>query len=233
MLWLELYFPIALAGYPCSLLIETFFSPSSRRILPLLFVFAIPNSWSTRLPFFFYTHDSALQPGVPYVLVQSDGIDHEVFEHQRWCNSVKSPGWIGKLLQSDKKPWSDREGNALTREAITLPSTAWQWVEDWRVVVAQTSDADGWEYAVDFNGPFGPKYNERGVVRGLNECVCDETLTSHVFAFSPIFKCAPTHSLYLARLLTHIYIYTYTPDVCPPIRYGGDCGCVRELCNLV
>lgn len=81
---------------------------------------------------------------------QEDYDWHVIYENQRW-NPLE--GYSDRRLPSDRCNWSDESGvYERTREGYSLPSSQWQWAdEQWTVETKPNStDKDGWQYAVDF-----------------------------------------------------------------------------------
>ena len=85
------------------------------------------------------------------------------YENQRWY----IVGWSGVLLPTDRWAWSDETGKVrLDRDAMSCPSHH-AWCGDWECVVdPETTDAEGWTYAVDFpSSAYHPKNFKTACVR--------------------------------------------------------------------
>jgi len=74
------------------------------------------------------------------------------YENNRW--------WVGAGFTSTTYPgergeWSDYKGKTdAPKDSFKLPSAAWRWVDDWKVVKSATTDEEGWEFAADFTKQF-------------------------------------------------------------------------------
>eukprot|EP00966_Prymnesium_polylepis_P275126 6357064-Prymnesium_polylepis.1 len=81
------------------------------------------------------------------------GLLHETFENQRFSRALSEWGgsYPSHLLASDRKPFTNRVGApAAALEACTCP-TGWEWIEEWRVDLAQMGcDDEGWCYGLSF-----------------------------------------------------------------------------------
>jgi hypothetical protein len=71
------------------------------------------------------------------------------FENNRW---YPIRGWAGGLLPTDRPHWSSADGRVSMRKNNVALPPRYVWQGDWVVVVdaGVTTDAEGWEYAVDF-----------------------------------------------------------------------------------
>ncbi|KAI9190195.1 Tectonin beta-propeller repeat-containing protein 1 [Blastocladiella emersonii ATCC 22665] len=78
-----------------------------------------------------------------------------VWENQRGTALVGRPRFSARaLLQTDRGPWSDADGNfSVARDSIQLPDPVrWEWVSDWMVDMSLDVDPDGWSYSFNFAG---------------------------------------------------------------------------------
>ena len=57
------------------------------------------------------------------------------------------------LLPTDRDAWTDADGKAAN--TTDAPSAGWHWLEDWHLAAQPEQDAEGWEYATNFNTTFG------------------------------------------------------------------------------
>ena len=75
-------------------------------------------------------------------------VEEECFENQRFSMFK----WTTRMLPTDRPIWSDRAGTQtlLTRESFVLPSCEWSWAGPWTISNSEESDADGWQYHLDF-----------------------------------------------------------------------------------
>ncbi|GAB5364081.1 hypothetical protein AAMO2058_000938700 [Amorphochlora amoebiformis] len=70
------------------------------------------------------------------------------FENQRYY-PIRS--WSSTLLPTDRPTWSLENGTPAPKSAFELPqSRVWEWVDEWQVEIRKDTDANGWQYAVDF-----------------------------------------------------------------------------------
>ena len=81
-----------------------------------------------------------------------------VYENQRFYPLL---GWSARLLPTDRPPWSNGAGTKARGKGDYPPSDKWRWLDDWEVVRDDTTDVDGWSYAIDFNA-------RGGAYRGLH-----------------------------------------------------------------
>eukprot|EP00755_Sulcionema_specki_P015947 Sspe_Gene.60748::Locus_33541_Transcript_1_1_Confidence_1.000_Length_11348::g.60748::m.60748/K19525/VPS13A_C; vacuolar protein sorting-associated protein 13A/C len=73
----------------------------------------------------------------------------ETFENQRSYGF----GFTSVLLPTDPYAWSDRFGRLdRPKERFTLEE-GWRWLGDWKIDRTK-ADKDGWQYALDFTGPW-------------------------------------------------------------------------------
>ena len=76
------------------------------------------------------------------------------YENQRF---VPGLGWGTRMLPTDRWVWSDRQGKAqLRRDQVPAPRHGGLFVADWEVFVCESTDAEGWQYAIDFAAAFHP-----------------------------------------------------------------------------
>jgi len=81
--------------------------------------------------------------------------------------------WTTKLFPGERSNWSDINGAMhLPKESFSLPTPAngggkeWEWEDIWHVEkIPEFTDANGWQYAVDFNSNFHGHKNLLDVVR--------------------------------------------------------------------
>ena len=64
--------------------------------------------------------------------------------------------WVPPFLDEDRSEWTDLTcSNPLYRDQVTLPNDKWVWANEWTVDMngnySETTDADGWDYATDFD----------------------------------------------------------------------------------
>lgn len=79
----------------------------------------------------------------------------ELYENERWWMFV---GWAKNLIMNERPLWSDISGkNYMDKNSVFLPNSDYQWMGDWKVEATDNCDAQGWEYASDFNSDFGSK----------------------------------------------------------------------------
>ena len=57
------------------------------------------------------------------------------------------------LLPTDRDGWTDADDKAAN--TTDAPSAGWHWLEDWHLAAQPEQDAEGWEYATNFNTTFG------------------------------------------------------------------------------
>ncbi|GFU35560.1 tectonin beta-propeller repeat-containing protein 1 [Nephila pilipes] len=88
------------------------------------------------------------------------------YENERW---IPFSGFSDKLLPTDRPHWSSADGLvSLPQENFQLPSTSWEWEEEWYVednLDGQPLEPEGWTYAVDFPASYSPNSNWNSVVR--------------------------------------------------------------------
>lgn len=73
-------------------------------------------------------------------------------------------GWSKKLLPTDRHRWSDQEGKKELRKTdFDLPAPNWTWTSEWGVEKTDTTDDDGWEYAINF----GMKYQKGSTLQSV------------------------------------------------------------------
>ena len=79
--------------------------------------------------------------------------------------------WLPPYLKDDAFHWSDfTHVNNTQKDDFTLPDESWMWINDWEVLVNDDllrNDADGWEYATDFEtfGTCSRSYQQGDLVR--------------------------------------------------------------------
>jgi len=77
-----------------------------------------------------------------------------VFQNQRF---MPVWGWGSPSLPTDRSEYTDEKGIAVPGIDRPLPSTHWKWLSEWCVDVQPgMTDNEGWEYALDFRGPYSP-----------------------------------------------------------------------------
>ena len=71
-----------------------------------------------------------------------------LYENQRWFPLL---GWSSKLLPTDRPSYSNAKGTRelSKRQFKLLPR--WRWTSGWEVLRDDTTDVDGWSYAMDFS----------------------------------------------------------------------------------
>jgi len=88
---------------------------------------------------------------------QEDQRVYRIYENQRL--------WLGKwkdfTLPTERKNWSDANGEAMTRESVLVPQ-GWKWVDEWHIDSILITD---WEYATDFTKQFHPQKEFFDLVR--------------------------------------------------------------------
>ena len=71
-----------------------------------------------------------------------------VYENQRFYPLL---GWSSKLLPTDRPPFSNARGSReLSKKQFKL-LPRWRWTSGWEVLRDDTTDVDGWSYAIDFS----------------------------------------------------------------------------------
>ncbi|ORZ29792.1 hypothetical protein BCR44DRAFT_69202 [Catenaria anguillulae PL171] len=92
-------------------------------------------------------------------------VTESIWENQRGTGLLGRPRFSARsLLPTDRRPWSDSDGNfSLPRDAIQLPADGqWEWTGDWMVDMnplpgVAECDPDGWIYSFNFVGfPWSP-----------------------------------------------------------------------------
>lgn len=60
------------------------------------------------------------------------------------------------MLPGERSNFSDYNGMmTLPKESFRLPSSQWEWEDIWHVErLPEFTDADGWQYSIDFNSTF-------------------------------------------------------------------------------
>ena len=103
-----------------------------------------------------------LSPGSP--ASQSLAIRVEVWENQR---NYPVLGWSARLLPTDPyPPYSDSAGHLWTFEMCELLlSLDMDWLTDWTARRSADTDADGWQYAVDWSWEWSSKQRVLTTVR--------------------------------------------------------------------
>lgn len=77
-----------------------------------------------------------------------------VFQNQRY---IPVWGWGSPSLPTDRSEYTDEKGDDVPSINRPLPSTHWKWLSEWSVDVRPgITDNEGWEYALDFRGPYSP-----------------------------------------------------------------------------
>lgn len=88
------------------------------------------------------------------------------FENERW-NPYS--GFTSKLLPTDRPHWSSEDGlHELLKENFQLPSSSWQWEDDWNIedsLDGQPLEIEGWTYSVDFPLRYGPSKKWNSMIR--------------------------------------------------------------------
>ena len=70
-----------------------------------------------------------------------------VYENQRFWPLL---GWSSKLLPTDRPPFSNAKGTREVSKKQFKLLPRWRWTSGWEVVRDDTTDVDGWSYAIDF-----------------------------------------------------------------------------------
>mmetsp|Transcript_18923 Transcript_18923/g.40971 ORF Transcript_18923/g.40971 Transcript_18923/m.40971 type:complete len:1580 (+) Transcript_18923:41-4780(+) len=95
-----------------------------------------------------------IRPGINDVFSLERGQD--LLSSSAWSpvSALMSPLWLPPYLKDDAYEWSDMTNVINTEKRdFGLPDTNWMWANNWEVEVngdLGTNDADGWEYATDF-----------------------------------------------------------------------------------
>ena len=85
-----------------------------------------------------------------------------VYENQRFYPLL---GWSSKLLPTDRPPFSNARGSReLSKEQFRL-LPRWRWTAGWEVLRDDTTDVEGWSYAIDFSSTSSRTGEYRGVHR--------------------------------------------------------------------
>jgi len=70
------------------------------------------------------------------------------YENMRWWIGS---GWTHSTYPGERGPWTDYKGRIdAPLESFKLPSSEWQWADNWQVVKDAQTDDEGWGYAHDF-----------------------------------------------------------------------------------
>ena len=84
------------------------------------------------------------------------------FENQRWFPVI---GWSATLYKTDPSPFSDSTGlQVANRERYPCPD-GWRWDGEWRPVTSPETDAEGFQHATSFKGPWKRSCASTDVVR--------------------------------------------------------------------
>ena len=71
----------------------------------------------------------------------------KVYENQRFFPIT---GWSKHLLPTDRAAWSTEDGSKQARKEDVVLPFGWKWVDDWKIEVTQSTDKEGFSYAIDF-----------------------------------------------------------------------------------
>ena len=98
-------------------------------------------------------------PGIP----DKPEVTVELWENNRWYPLT---GWRGGLLPTDRPHYSNRDGTEERRkEHVKLPPR-YEWSTEWEVYInPDSTDSEGWEYAVDFPSHFHKDCHKTSCVR--------------------------------------------------------------------
>ncbi|GKY91151.1 hypothetical protein MPSEU_000087900 [Mayamaea pseudoterrestris] len=70
----------------------------------------------------------------------------------KYTGTRNKSNWVKPYLNNDSPEWTDMTCTLrMAKERVMLPDSNWMWVNDWTVdLCGEVADADGWEYAADF-----------------------------------------------------------------------------------
>jgi hypothetical protein len=109
-------------------------------------------------------HTCSLRRTVDCRLLFETRVDPRLVACLRLCRYYPIAGWSKKLLPTDRHRWSDQEGKKELRKTdFDLPAPNWTWTSEWGVDKTDTTDDDGWEYAINF----GMKYQKGSTLQSV------------------------------------------------------------------
>ena len=93
-------------------------------------------------------------------------IKYEIYENERWWMFV---GWNKDLIFDESPAWykAGKPKEYCDKNMVRLPGgeTGYKWDSDWKILLSNNTDNNGWEYSKDFSENFGKQTQKQNVRR--------------------------------------------------------------------
>ena len=93
-------------------------------------------------------------------------IKYEIYENERWWMFV---GWNKDLIYDESPVWykAEKPKEYCDKNMVKLlgGENGYKWVSEWKILLGDNTDNNGWEYSNDFNQNFGRKTQKQNVRR--------------------------------------------------------------------